>query len=603
MDNSRIAKLLNFNQKISVFSAIIFLVIIVGALFVRLYGLGDYAFNDDELWHLTVANQKNLWDVIQYNFVEEIHPPLSYMIWHLMLQVSDNDLWLRMSGIIPAILLIPSIYLFGNRYIGRAAGYFLALIFAFGAVPVGISQVIRAYSLMMLTLTWAAIFVHKYCFETEIKSRNRFLIFYTLSAFLAIELNHAACFVLLSLGSILIFQTFKEKNKKDFFIIAAIHITLAILVVGYAHVLKNYFGFEGNHGYFSVRAWSEYFSRYLIIFLRFLIADGSKGAVGGIVSLLSFTAFFTTIFALIRAKKWLLLNLVFIPFLAVMFCDYFRLYPFSPTLRNNLFLFFGIAILYAYFAQICANYFSKFCQGENLPKALLLTVTILVTVYVFKKNSFRHLMPNCVEFSVKKSDMNLLQNQLRQKNKSENIFVTVTRNVWKYRLQDGNKSHVTILTKNLAKFENNEITIYFTAFPARESSIVSSMLEYKLFFQDLFNYLGKKGELSKVKYFTFFDSGLSRYEYFSTLLHPPMVISVKDFGDRKIDYKRWQETYEASWAINISKEVLDKFYFHDNKFECGREVTLFSFTPKFVKDEIFSKDFVNWQEFDNEKFF
>jgi len=220
--------LLTKNKKISPFAALIFLVTIAGALFVRLYGLSEYAFGDDELWHLTVANQENLWQVIKYNFVEEIHPPLSYMIWHLMLQVSHNDLWLRMSGIIPAILLIPSMYLFGQRYIGRAAGYFLALLFAFGAMPVAISQTIRAYSLMMLVLTWAAIFVHKYCFETEAKTRNKFLLFYALTALVAIQLHHAACFTLFALGLVLVFQTFKEKNTKDFFVIAAIHAPLAI---------------------------------------------------------------------------------------------------------------------------------------------------------------------------------------------------------------------------------------------------------------------------------------------------------------------------------------------------------------------------------------
>lgn len=592
--------LLTKNKKISPFSALIFLVTIVGALFVRLYGLSEYAFGDDELWHLTVANQENLWQVIKYNFVEEVHPPLSYMIWHLMLQVSDNDLWLRMSGIIPAILLIPSMYLFGQRYIGRAAGYFLALLFAFGAMPVAISQTIRAYSLMMLVLTWAAIFVHKYCFETEAKSRNKFLLFYALTALVAIQLHHAACFTLFALGLVLVFQTFKEKNKKDFFVIAAIHAPLAILVVGYAYVLKTYFGFNGNLGFFTTKEWTEYFWRYLVMFLQFLFADSTKGYVVGLLAFPALAASFVAPVALIRARKWLLLNLIFTPFLVVVICDYFRLYPFSPTPRNNLFLFFGIAIIYAYFVQILANYFSKFYQNKNLLQALALLLVILSTTYAFKQNSFRALKPNCVEFSIKKTDMNLAQSQLRQRNKSGNVFVTVTRNMWHYRMQNGDKNHITILTKNLAKFENDEITIYFTAFPAREFSTAGSMLDYKLFFQDLFNYLGQKGEFSKVKSFTFFDIGL-KVEYLATLFHPQMVISAKDFGSKKIEYKRWQERYEMGWTINTSKEVLDKFYIRDTKFDCGREIVLLSVTPKFVKDEILSKDFINWRKFDEEE--
>jgi uncharacterized membrane protein len=595
------------SRKGKLFTAVCFLLVIVCALFVRLYGLSEYAFNDDEMWHLTVAAQENIWELLKYNFTEEIHPPLSYIIWHLMLRVSDNDLWLRMSSIIPGILLIPSIYLFGRLYIGKAAAVFLALLFAFGAVPVTISTTIRAYSLMMLALTWAAIFVHKYRFEIDRKSRNKFLLFYSICSFLAIELNHAACFVLFALGLILIFQTIKEKNKKDFLVIAVVHLSLATLVVGYAYVLKVYFGFNGNLGFYVVSEWFEYLECYLVMFLKFLTFNSEKGDVAGVIALLSFISFFGTLVSLFRAKKWLLLHLIFTPFLAVVLCDHFRFYPFSPTLRNNLFLFLGISILYAHFVQILANYckamlpkgFDEFSKRKNLPTISILLITILVTNYVYKQNFFRNLMPACVEFSIKKSDVNLLQGELEKRNISENVFVTVTRNIWYYRLHYGD-SHITILTKNLAKFENDKITIYFLAFPAREFSTTGSMLEYQLFFQDLFQYLEERNTLSEVKTFTFFDVGLG-VEYLATLFHPQMTIpAVKKFSDEDV-YKKWREGYEMGWAINISKQVVDKFYYTDWRFSCGREILIFSFTPEFVREEILSRDFFDWRKFYNNK--
>ncbi|MBP7710548.1 MAG: hypothetical protein KA100_05715 [Rickettsiales bacterium] len=599
----QLKKFLQGDQKISPFSVVIFLATIAGALFVRLYGLSEYAFGDDELWHLTVANQENLWQVIKFNFVEEIHPPLSYVIWHLMLQVSDNDLWLRMSSIVPGILLIPSAYLFGRLYIGRAAGYSLALLFAFGAMPVSISTAIRAYSLMMLALTWAAIFVHKYRFEISEKSRKKSLIFYSLCTFVAIELNHAACFTIFALGLILIFQTIKEKNKKDFLIISVIHATLVFLVAAYVFILKTYYGFGGLPGYFSSQETLKYLMKYLTIFLRFMIGDGFEDFVSVRLVLVGLIAFFVVPFALIRAKKWTLLHLILTPLALLIFCDLFRIYPFSVFERNNLFLFLGVVVTYAYFVQRCAD---LCCQlGANkkslifLQKPASLLVIILITSYLINHNSFRGVMQSCMEFTIKKSDVDFLNQELRQKNTADNVFVTVTRSIWYWRLQNSDKNKITILTKNLAKFENGEITIYFTAFPAVGASVASDMLEYQLFFEDLFAHLQKDGSLAKVKSFTFFDVGL-QVEYLAGVFHPQLVIDLKETKD-EMEYKRWREGYEMGWAFQRSKEVLHRAYLKDTTTSCGREVLLVSFTPQFVRDEIFGKDFFDWRKFDNEQ--
>jgi hypothetical protein len=592
-------------QKISPFAALIFFITIAGALLVRLYGLNEYAFGDDELWHLTVANQKNLWQVIKYNFAEEIHPPLSYMIWHLMLQLSDNDLWLRMSGILPAILLIPSAYLFGRLYIGKAAGYFLALLFAFGAMPVSISTAIRAYSLMMLALIWAAIFVHKYRFEISAKSRKKSLIFYSLCALGAIELNHAACFTIFSLGLILIFQTIKEKNKKDFLIISAIHASLLLLVLGYILILKKYYGFAGIPTYFSSPEDHQYFIRYLFIFLRFVIGDGFQDFFSIRFILLALIAFCATPFALIWTRSWMLLSLIFTPLILLIFCDLFKIYPFSSFERNNLFLFLGVAVTYAYFVQLCANKFCKFGANNKslifLQKPLALIVVILLTTYLLNHNSFRGVMQSCMEFTIKKSDLNFLNQKLAQKNTADNVFVTVTRSIWYWRLQNSDKNKITILTKNLAKFENGEITIYFTAFPAIGASVASDMLEYQLFFQDLFAHLKKEGSLAKVKSFTFFDIGL-QVEYLTSVFHPQFAISLKEIKN-EMDYKRWREGYEIGWAFQGSKEVLDRSYLKNTSTACGGQVLVTSFTPQFVRDEIFGKNFFDWRKFDNEQIF
>jgi hypothetical protein len=602
--------------KNKLFAAACFLLIIFCALFVRIYGLSEYAFNDDEMWHLTVASQKNIWELIKYNFAEEIHPPLSYIIWHLMLRVSDNDLWLRMSSIIPGILLIPSIYLFGRLYIGKAAAVFLALLFAFGAVPVTISTTIRAYSLMMLALTWAAIFVHKYRFEIDAKSRNKFLFLYSICGLLAIELNHAACFVLFALGLILIFQTLKEKNKKDFVLIASIHAALMFMVAAYAYVLKAYYGFHGITSFFSTKEFLEYWMRYLVMFLRFFIAGQPQDFAFAVLTLLSFAAFFSTPILLIRRKSWLLLHLIFTPLCVVIICDYLKVYPFSATARNNLFLFLGIAITYGVFAQILSEFFCRVLKLEKFLKnnkclkwqfCLKITVIFSLFFFCFNNNFFRQVSQNCAEFSIKKSDRDLLNEELKKRNNENNIFVTMVRNLWQWRLLDKGNSNIVYITENLARYQNKEITIYFTAFPAIEFSVVSSMMEYQLFFADLFKLLEEEGKLSKVRSFTFFDIG-SKVDHISLAFHPQFIKEKQKkpivTNSQYAGYKLGQESYDFGWDLsNNPKEVLSRFYSRDVSFECGREIIVFSVTPEFVKGKILNKNFIDWRKFDNEELY
>lgn len=597
-------------QEISPISFVIFLIIIAGALFVRLSGLSDYAFNDDELWHLVVASQDNLWDLIKFNFAEEVHPPLSFIIWHFALKVSYNELWLRMPTILSGILLIPSIYIFGRLYIGKSAGYFLAFLFAFGAMPMSIDVTIRAYSMMLLALTWAAIFAHKF----QSTKDKKYLIYYFFCCLAAIELNHAAIFISSAFGLILLIFTIEQKNKKYFLIIAAMQMIIVLLVGGYSLILKNIYGFQGIPAIFSNGGLFNYLTNYMTLFMWFSIGSQVEDSFTQIVTLFSFLSFIISPIALIKAKCGRLLILTFAPLFALSFADYFKIYPFTGTHRNNLFLFLSVAITYAYFIQICANFFAKFLKEDWFEKRIIFTACLQIVIvtafvcsassYIIKRNSFRNINPNCSEFSIKKSDRVLLASKLYEKENAQNIFVTLVRNIWELRYQYGDAGHLKILTKNLGKFETENRTIYFTAMPARERSITENLNEYKLFFTDLFAQLQSEGRFDKIKHFTFFDIG-SNIDYLTRRFHPQFVsLSKNPFMNHedKIRYKIWQEGYDIGWAINTSKQITDRFYFHDSSFLCGREIVLFSFTPKFVKDEILGKDFIDARQFEKETY-
>ncbi len=599
---------MNFCKKFLPISVATFLIIIAGASFVRLWGLNEYDFNDDELWHLVVANQDNLWDLIKFNFAQEVHPPLSFMIWHLALKISHNDLWLRMVGIAAGLFLIPSIYVFGRLYIGRTAGYFLAFLFAFGAMPLSISVTIRAYSMMMLALTWAAIFSYRFCQ----KKHRKYLIYYFLTCLAAIELNHAAIFVVSALGLILLLHVLREKNRRDFLIIAAMQAVIVLLVGSYSIILKNIYGFQGIPSIFTRGGFMDYLMNYMTLFMWFPIGAEVKDSVTQIITLISFLSFFIAPIALIRAKRYKLLILAFAPLVAVSLADYFRFYPFTGTHRNNLFLFLSLAITYGYFIQICVSFFVKSWQEDWQDKqkylASLLQITavlsfvFMASYYVVKRNVFRNINPNCTEFSIKKSDRTLLESKLSAQDSAQNIFVTLVRNIWYLRWQYGDEGHFKILTPNLGKFENASRTIYFTALPPRERSITENLQEYKLFFNDLFAELKSQGQFNQIRSFTFFDIG-ANIDYLTRRFHPQLIPQPKNpFMNEqdKTHYKIWREGYEIGFAIHRSNQVLDKFYFKDSAFMCGREIVFFSFTPKFVREEILNKNFVDARQFEKE---
>ena len=602
----------NLGQKISLNNAAIILIIIVGALLVRLYGLSQYDFNDDELWHLTVASQDNLWNLITYNFREEVHPPLSYIVLHLMWKISHNDLWIRMSSIIPSILLIPTIYLFGRLYLGKAAGYAMAFLIAFGAMPVAIAEVVRAYSMMMLALVGAAIFVHKIQFSGDAKSRNKYRIYYFLCALSAIELNHAAIFTISALSLILAVQALIEKSKKDFAIISLMQVFLLILVAGYAFILKNFYGLGPVPAIFSAKDFAGYFMNYMTFYMWFPIGEQIKDSVSQIVMLIGVFSIFITPLVLFKNRKWRVLIIMMIPLILVTVADYFRFYPFSVTQRNNLFLFLSCMIGYGYFVQILANFLAKNYQLQYLQNRKFLNnilqisvVLILVFVasgYVLQRDGFRKIMPNCVEFGVTKNDTQNLWQRLEAKNKPDNVFVTIVRNIWYLRLRYGEEGHLEMISKNLGKFSADGFDFYFTALPPRERSITTSMIEYQVFFEELLAHLQEQKKIKQVKSFTFFDIGFN-IDCLTRRFIPQMVSAEKDpfiSTSERPFHQMWQEGYNIGWAMHTSAQVLDWFYFRDISYQCGRETFIISFTPKFIQDEFLNQKFVDGRKIYNE---
>jgi hypothetical protein len=119
---------------------------------VRLSGLSNYALSPDDALHRSVAAASSVGEVVARTGAELAHPPGLFVLLHGLLELGEADLLLRGASLLPGLLTIPVAYALGARALGRAAGGFLAMAFAFAYGPVLLSQVVRPYALLLLLL-------------------------------------------------------------------------------------------------------------------------------------------------------------------------------------------------------------------------------------------------------------------------------------------------------------------------------------------------------------------------------------------------------------------------------------------------------------------
>src|SRR5713226_2559458 len=94
----------------------LWLIIIVGAL-VRLYRLDYQSLWLDEGWQYFIASADSLSGVYERVLRPyPAHPPLSYLISHLFLQMQDSDFFLRLPSVLFGIGSIPLCYLLARRF-------------------------------------------------------------------------------------------------------------------------------------------------------------------------------------------------------------------------------------------------------------------------------------------------------------------------------------------------------------------------------------------------------------------------------------------------------------------------------------------------------
>ena len=545
-----------FYKNCNFLNLIFFSVLILCGLFVRLGNLDKYAFSQDEYWHLYISNAESLKELFTNIFREEVHPPLSFLIWYYALKISDNALWLRMFSIIPGLLLIPSIYVFGRLYISKNAGYFFSAFVTFGSMLMTLSVSIRAYSLLFLIMCWMVIFVYRYIK----KPKKKYLFYYFLLGLLAIQTHHGVAFFIFALATALIYDSFFKKNKKHLLKIIFGHFVLCFFVLLHFYFLYYFFEFRIEN--FPEQS-DNFIYSIIITSLTLNIGEITNFNYGELnKELLKYFDIFhilffpITIFFLIKRKKWLLLNIIFIPIFLNCAMGALKLYPlFLENIRRLTIYYINFLIFAFYSWYIIFWYISKKIKLNFIePRILILLLSAPLFYYVSSHNYLKNSYPNCFEY-FEKEDEDIFYKKLDQYAREEgNVVILSNKSIWKFKfLKEG---RVEKISKYLAILHIENYKIYIVGFEERSALAAG---QYK---ENVFNLIKTENKKQKIKSITFGDIC---YKGYNCNLF---------YGN--------SEDSEDFWIFrNIDlKNIEDRFYL---KKEISRDCQLNTFFVKFNK--------------------
>ncbi|MEZ4642548.1 MAG: glycosyltransferase family 39 protein [Chloroflexota bacterium] len=123
------------------------IILLLGAA-LRFIALGYWSFWTDELytWRLVVPELK----ILTLGVPDDQHPPLYYLLFHAMLQIRDNDVWLRLPSALAGWLAIIGMWRIG--VIGRRPrwGLLAAALLALSPLHIWYSREARMYGLASL---------------------------------------------------------------------------------------------------------------------------------------------------------------------------------------------------------------------------------------------------------------------------------------------------------------------------------------------------------------------------------------------------------------------------------------------------------------------
>jgi 4-amino-4-deoxy-L-arabinose transferase-like glycosyltransferase len=337
-------------------------VLVLLGSYVRISGLPPWHLAWDEAWHLLDALQASPLAVILRNVQRQVHGPVGYLLWYATAQLTSDPFGLRFVSLLPGLMLIPTFYVIGRELFGRGAGIFLAVIAAFAAQLIVLSQLLRPYApmLLLLSLALAALLLF------ERTRDRRALVAYGVSTVLA-SLTHVSALVPVS--AVAAWWTLRARGGDSAverpFSWAASHTLLALCIVGYSYAQLHFAGGEAPDPTANHRAFVSHFYHFQTMF-----PDGLAGVARQIFDM------YQIFFFAPNAPGWLAWVLIFPTAVGVVCLAHQRrfdalaltagvlgagallglleIYPFAAT-RHSIYLVLFLVLPAAYSVQLLSS--------------------------------------------------------------------------------------------------------------------------------------------------------------------------------------------------------------------------------------------------------
>lgn len=200
--------------------------IILASVSIRLFYIDDYTYMADDAWHVVIADHASLWDVITFNYANNAHPPLYYILLHYLLAISDHPTFIRSTSLITWLISLPILYRIGMILCDKWMGMSLVLLGSLGGSLIILSLDIREYALLWLFL--CAQFYFFLQLYSEFNKRT--LLWYTLTGILALLTQYSAVLTITITGLLLLHRyALQRRNFNAVAYLIAAHVCAAAL--------------------------------------------------------------------------------------------------------------------------------------------------------------------------------------------------------------------------------------------------------------------------------------------------------------------------------------------------------------------------------------
>lgn len=171
------------------------------ALVIRLIGLGERSYFNDELSALYRLQADNFKDLIENGVRPDYHPAgIEVFMYYWNNIAGDHPFLVRLPFALAGVFSIWLLFILGNRWFGQSTAWFAASSLALLQFPLIYSQLARPYSTGLLFVLLAAIFWDKTLFSTHISNRSRLWYAAAMgSAFALAMYNHYFSFFMVGL--------------------------------------------------------------------------------------------------------------------------------------------------------------------------------------------------------------------------------------------------------------------------------------------------------------------------------------------------------------------------------------------------------------------